>query len=319
METTTQNLKELGKEDEISALYYECGMILEKRGYLDEAILYYEEASRISYDNELWPLYARVSLQLGLMAFNQQDIEIATSYSDQVFQIAEYIGDKDLEKLGTKLQSAIQKAITLKQDSGIQTEDPIITPSLSAPEESFLTESDDLSSSPIVPAIQSEIENSTPTPEVMDNLDVPELELDSFASLHDVAEQSPSEDFDSAEILEGHPEVESSPVERTFEIIRNEISNFLIDHGFLVEFDITPYNGTSSIDIIASKGNIRKKKMYIMISGNEGEASLAGYLFNSLSQSGKKIIYLETGNPEVVVIPKDVTITTSVEEIPLSF
>jgi hypothetical protein len=56
-----------------------------------------------------------------------------------------------------------------------------------------------------------------------------------------------------------------------------------------------------------------------MISGNEGEASLAGYLFNSLSQSGKKIIYLETGNPEVVVIPKDVTITTSVEEIPLSF
>ncbi|MHA1990929.1 MAG: tetratricopeptide repeat protein [Candidatus Hodarchaeales archaeon] len=319
METTTQRLKELGKEDEISALYYECGMILEKKGYLDEAILYYEEASRISYDNELWPLYARVSLQLGLMAFNQQDIEIATSYCDQVFQIAEYIGDKDLEKLGTKLQSAIQKATALKLESGVQIKDPLTTSEPSGPEETFLTESDNSSASPTVPEIQPEIKEPMIVPDVTDSISVPELELDSFASLHDVSEQTQVEDFDPAEILEEHSEIESSPPQRTFDYIRNEISNFLTNHGFIVEFDITPYNGTSSIDIIASKGNIRKKKMYIMISGNEGEASLAGYLFNSLSQSGKKIIYLETGNPEVVVIPKDVTITTSVEEIPLSF
>jgi tetratricopeptide (TPR) repeat protein len=180
METTTQRLKELGKEDEISALYYECGMILEKKGYLDEAILYYEEASRISYDNELWPLYARVSLQLGLMAFNQQDIEIATSYCDQVFQIAEYIGDKDLEKLGTKLQSAIQKATALKLESGVQIKDPLTTSEPSGPEETFLTESDNSSASPTVPEIQPEIKEPMIVPDVTDSISVPELELDSF-------------------------------------------------------------------------------------------------------------------------------------------
>ena len=330
MESITQNLKSSNQDSDLASAYYEFGMILEKKGYLDESILYYEEASRISYDNELWPLYGRVSLQLGIIAFNQQDYEIANSYADQVLQISSYDDDSDLENLGLKLKSAINKTksslhsynkdtkkTTEVEPSQIQISTPNVNPEpeiIDQPLPSNTIEEAEITN--IQPEVNSNVvslENDSNSSNFTANLE--------FDSINNHLEQTGYEL--SSETSDQNLEQQSNQssgltFETSFENTRHKISEFLTKNGFTVEFDLTPYNGTSSIDIVASKGNIRKKKMYILISGNEGEASLAGYLFNSLLQSGKKIIFLESGNPSSAVLPKDVQIITNIEEIPLN-
>ncbi|MFW9928531.1 MAG: tetratricopeptide repeat protein [Candidatus Thorarchaeota archaeon] len=324
MEQITQTLKNLGFDDELCSAYYECGIILEKKGYLDEAILYYEESSRISYEKGIWSIYGRVSLQLGLISLNQNDLEIAKSYCEQVIQIGEYLEDSELEKFGKKLKNTIENLKQIKGIEGKKSETSIsteITSSLSSKDSQSITDSSlSLKNAELpISKINEQINQSSVGRE---SSFIPQQHepLSEYSNMESSSkEQDLIKNKSSNHGLPANKTIKDTKGVnelRSFDTIRAEIAQYLIENGFIVEFDITPYNGTSSIDIVASKGSIRKKKMYIMISNNEGEASLAGYLFNSMSQSGRKIIFLEAGNPRNVSISSDITLVTDTAQIP---
>ena len=53
-----------------------------------------------------------------------------------------------------------------------------------------------------------------------------------------------------------------------------------------------PIKGGATVDIVAIKGKIRKKKLYIMLAETKAEAELSVNLLKSLQDSTEKIVYV---------------------------
>ena len=338
IEEIANRLKTLDEPKETAGAYYECGMILERLGYLETAIQYYEQSAKLAYDNQLWSLYGRVSLQLGLLSVNQNDLEIARSYYDQIRQISDYSADEALASKAQRLGELISRAGNLLEFAVRAEKDKVSSQDLEVPSPSESSSSIPLNlpqtpgQSELSPSeeagrtareVFNEIIPKSPSTNDMEreqtNENLVETELPTSTEIltePEVVLQAPS-------AVEGINEVESSPIAddiqtalpESFEETRNVLQTFLTRHGFSVEVDLTPAGSTSSIDIVASKGNVRRKRLFIMISASPSEASIAGYLLHGISAGGKKLIVLLGGQLAPSSPLEGIDVVTSLQEL----
>lgn len=101
-----------------------------------------------------------------------------------------------------------------------------------------------------------------------------------------------------------------------FEDVRNSISVYLQSQSYGVEFNVKLPGETSTIDIVATKGGMRKKVIYIAVSSNPFEASIAAYLLKDM-KGKNKFIFLQDGEPSEVNVPKGLSVINKLEDIPV--
>ena len=320
-----QRLKALNQIKELASFYYETGIVLDRLEYKDSALQYFEEASRIAYEKEIWPLYGRICLQLGLIAQTKKDFQISKSYFEQVVQVAEYLDDPELKSKGSTLIQSIEKFIELTDNSTSDGQDVSKSIDISPNAINQSSQPVEFTVSPITTTnnthssqqksksipTQKNIHSRVSDKEIKDST-LPQLSVD----LLPVTKKSTLPD-NSVTVQSTNAKSNQSfnEAQKTYETIRAEIMDFLAKDGYSIQSDVVPFHGTSSVDIIASKGNIRRKKMFIMICANPEEAGISAYLLHNLEEQGTKVIYLIEGNPLTVLTSPDVEIITGVQQL----
>ncbi|MHA2363684.1 MAG: hypothetical protein ACXAC7_06985 [Candidatus Hodarchaeales archaeon] len=302
----TQSYHEQQDWENLAACYYEAGIILEKLSYHDVAYQYMSESARLSAENDLWKLYSKSTLQIAMQTIEARKFSEADEILKDLDQVGHYLKDQTLIKQVDSLFQALQK-LKLK----------LAPPELPTPSNEVILDSSPISESThdisqTEPTLPQEKDDTKISEQLKESIETIKIETSSITN--EIKERAELEILSEEKVIEERIEDET-PAEQDFFQIRNQIANYLISNGYEVQLDETPFRGTITIDIIASKGKVRKKKRFLMVANHPPEASISVNLLRGLTETGKKYVFLQSGDPRLVSTTKAVKIVTDTSEI----
>ena len=337
----------------LSACYYEAGIIFDKLGYEDTAEEYFIESAIITSDLQQWKLYSKALINLVVKFFEKGRIREAEDYLNDLIQVASYLKDEGLHKKVETLLVSLKKLKEIKP-STISTETKIeeyiseIDASTQIVPNTYNQEneaSNDYSSN-LEPSEEIDLLNSleilanyTPEQEtkVESSVQVPLQEpiQQTFQEQSQTIDQSFLTDFKepitSTEVQsevtisnesllvpkkkEKKPETDEIS---SFYAVRKGICSVLRNNNFEVFTDYKPVKGSVSVDIVATRGKIRKQKLFIMIaSDGEGEIELGLNLLISIFDSAERIIFVNTIHRKEPIKKGGVLVIYDIKDLPV--
>lgn len=120
-----------------------------------------------------------------------------------------------------------------------------------------------------------------------------EMETNTLSSYVETEDYLPNSALQSLSFSEDSQDI-ISPV-LSFESAKNMVTSFLRNNGYNVSFNRHVEGFTGTVDLVAVKGNVRRKKIFMLFSSTASDAGLSSYLLQSIIDKGLKIIFLLEG------------------------
>lgn len=306
----TQSYHEQKDYFNLAASYYETAVILDKLGYDKVSYQYLSEAARISADNELWVIYSKATLQIVMKSIESSKFQDAEDILKDLDQIGHYLQDQTLLKQVETLFQALQKQkVRVKMPfAKSEINDEVIDISNKITDKNLIS-NNKIKGEPEV----SEIKFPTSSQEQQ----VHKLNIQKRPNNHELKHIDQIKPQNQLE-QQNQVNIEDNDSGNDYLQIRNQIGDYLKSHGYEIQYDETPFRETITIDIIASKGKVRKRKMFVMISNSLPEAAISANLLNGMTETGEKYVYFQSED-EILNVPSSpsVKIISQKEQIKL--
>lgn len=102
-----------------------------------------------------------------------------------------------------------------------------------------------------------------------------------------------------------------------FEEVRDKITQKLQQIGWdKIIYSAKLPSSRSTIDIIATSKGVRKKRLIIIIGANEFDANISSMLLTGIMEKGKKIMFLQEGDPSNVKINSKILVLVNYNDLP---
>lgn len=316
IEDLTQSLLDLGENQPLAEVYYESGVVLERLGYSDAARQYFSESSRLAGEVEDWRLYANASLQLVLYILQDRDVEGAVEALGDLEHVARFLNDLQLLARVEKLYRTLEK---VRQTESVQ---PANVPEETAnqvfqPQEFVENTLGDEGTQWTDPSSQSV--NTTYPPRTTGTSPPTQVPDPSPTEAEPNVTDTPVPDSRSSTTTLPQGErtaLKEGPVTR--ERLRRLIGEHLRSLGYDVELRYRPAMAEIVVDVVATKGKIRKQRLFIIIAEDEMDARLSLNLLTSLREQGRKVLFLQSGDPRNVVVGQDYSVVDDVADLEAS-
>lgn len=299
----------------LSACYYESGIIFEKLGYEDTAEEYFVESAIITSDLQEWKLYSKALINLVVKFFEKGRIKDAEDYLNDLIQVASYLKDKSLHKKVETLLVSLKKLKEIRQPH--ITNETKIEEYISELEESTQEFPNSFTQEQPQNSIYETNLNPQEDVDLLNSLDtLSRYEPENQEANQNLSNSNQSVSVDKTfltdfkepitpqvqnEVIISNEELlppETTPPKKkeddnSFHAVRKRICRLLKDNNYEIFTDYKPVKGSVSVDIVASRGKIRKQKLFIMIaSDSEPEIELSSNLLVSIFDSAERIVYV---------------------------
>ena len=280
IENLTSSLHKNGKFLDLAASYYEAGTVFDNLNYGDTAEDYFIESARLSAEKEEWKLYSKCLIQLIIKFIEKGELQDAEIYLNDLSIIAVQLQDEGLLKKTETLLNSLKKLKIQSNMKDISTNDIESLLGTDVDNEPQLTFSNQITPS----------QEGSMTSDEQDLFNQV-LESQSDGQSNDIVSfQTDTEKIEPETPVESIASIDNS--KPTFYNTRQQIVIKLNDRGFDTYLDMKPIKGGATVDIVAIKGKIRKKKLYVMLAETKAEAELSVNLLKSLQDSTEKIVYV---------------------------
>ena len=333
----------------LSACYYEAGIIFDKLGYEDTAEEYFVEAAIISSDLQQWKLYSKSLINLVVKFFEKGRISDAEDYLNDLIQVASYLKDEGLHKKVETLLLSLKKLkeikpTTITSESKIEEYISEIDASSQVISNTYEVQPENSSSftGNLDQAEELDLLESLETLSKYEPEPVPNTYVESSPIPQEITPEPPSVPIDQTFLTEFKEPInpntknevtisnegflvssETQNEEKTEEVssfyaVRKGICSVLRNSNFEVFTDYKPVKGSVTVDIVATRGKIRKQKLFIMIAADgEGEIELSLNLLISIFDAAERIIFVNTTNKREPVKKGGVLIIYDIKDFPI--